>query len=411
MIGKFCKTNILEDQHAQNTAHQIAGILEIPTPLSCSQWSRLILIMAGILMLSACATQKPPPPGIGYSVDWNEVPSWNDDRHADSWPALMNNCRILSNRQVWNRICTAAQALDNPDHKQAREFYETWFSPHIVHGADGKSTGLITGYYEPLLFGSTEPDGDYRYPIYRRPENLLKIDLSDAYPELKGKRIRGRVEGNRVISYFSREQIDSEQNPLAGLELLWLNDRDDVFFLHIQGSGRIKLTDGRTVGAGYADQNGHPYVAIGRVLIERGELEREEVTLFTIREWLRNNPEQARALLNENPSYVFFEIRESVEEGPIGSLTTPLTPERSIAIDPAVIPLGTPIWLQTSLPENPGQPFNRLFIAQDTGGAIKGPLRADIFWGNGDRAEQMAGLMKQPGKLIALLPRTDSIGE
>ena len=155
------------------------------------------------------------------------------------------------------------------------------------------------------------------------------------------------------------------------------------------------------MGAGYADQNGHPYVAIGRVLIERGELEREEVTLFTIREWLRDNPDQARALLNENPSYVFFEIRESVKEGPIGSLTTPLTPERSIAIDPAVIPLGTPIWLQTTLPDNPEQPLNRLYIAQDTGGAIKGPLRADIFWGNGDRAEQMAGIMKQPGKFIA----------
>ena len=393
------------------TARRITRDIKIPTLLSCNQWSRLILIMAGILMLSACATQKHPPPGIGYSVDWNEVPDWTEDRHADSWPALMNNCRVLSNRQVWTQICKAAQTLDNPDHKQAREFYETWFSPHTVHGADGKATGLITGYYEPLLFGSTEPDEDYRYPIYRRPENLLKIDLSDVYPELKGKRIRGRVEGNRVIPYFSREQIDSEQNPLEGLELLWLNDRDDVFFLHIQGSGRIKLTDGRTVGAGYADQNGHPYVAIGRVLIERGELEREEVTLFTIREWLRDNPDQARALLNENPSYVFFEIRESVKEGPIGSLTTPLTPERSIAIDPAVIPLGTPIWLQTTLPDNPEQPLNRLYIAQDTGGAIKGPLRADIFWGNGDRAEQMAGIMKQPGKFIALLPKTASIGK
>jgi len=367
--------------------------------------------MAGILMLSACTTQKPPPSGLGDSVDWNEVPSWSNDRHADSWPALMNNCRVLSNQPVWARICRAAQALDNPDHKQAREFYETWFLPHVVHGADGKSTGLITGYYEPLLFGSTEPDEDYRYPIYRRPENLLKIDLSDVYPELKGKRTRGRVEGGRVVSYFTRQQIDSEQNPLEGLELLWLNDRDDVFFLHIQGSGRIRLTDGRTVGAGYADQNGHPYVAIGRILIERRELKREEVTLFTIREWLRDNPGQARALLNENPSYVFFEIRENAEEGPIGSMTAPLTPERSIAIDPSVIPLGTPIWLQTSLPDNPEKPFNRLYIAQDTGGAIKGPLRADIFWGNGDRAERMAGLMKQQGKLIALLPKTALVEE
>jgi len=390
---------------------RIAKTPEMPALHAHNQWLKFILIVAGILILGACTTMKPPPPGIGGSIDWNKIKGWTSDRHADSWPALMNNCRVLSNKKAWSRICSAAQSLDDPDHNQVREFYQAWFVPHVVHGADGKSSGLITGYYEPLLFGSTEPDEDYRYPIYRRPGNLLKIDLSDVYPELKSKRIRGRVEGDRVISYFSRKQIDSEQNPLEGLELLWLNDRDDVFFLHIQGSGRIKLTDGRTVGAGYADQNGHPYVAIGRVLIERGELEREEVTLFTIREWLRDNPEQARALLNENPSYVFFEIRERVEQGPIGSLTAPLTPERSIAIDPTVIPLGTPIWLQTSLPGNPEQPFNRLLIAQDTGGAIKGPLRADVFWGNGDRAEQMAGLMKQPGKLIALLPKTVSIEE
>ncbi|MCY4218181.1 MAG: MltA domain-containing protein [Gammaproteobacteria bacterium] len=365
--------------------------------------------MASILVLSACTTQKPA--GIGNPIEWNEVTGWNEDQHADSWPALMNNCRVLIRHEAWSQICKAARSLNSPDHKQAREFYETWFTPHAVHGADGKTTGLITGYYEPLLFGSTVPDENYRYPIYQRPENLLRVDLSELYPELEGKRVRGRLEGNSVIPYFTREQIDSELNPLKGEELLWLNDRDDVFFLHIQGSGRIKLTDGRIIGAGYSDQNGHPYVAIGKVLIDWGELEREEVTLFSIREWLHDHPAQARVLLNQNPSYVFFEIRENVEEGPIGSLATPLTPERSIAIDPSVIPLGTPIWLETYLPDNPEQPYNRLYMSQDTGGAIKGPLRADIFWGNGDSAEYMAGLMKEQGKLIALLPKTSSIEE
>ncbi|MCY4051326.1 MAG: MltA domain-containing protein [Gammaproteobacteria bacterium] len=376
---------------------------------SYNQWPCLALFMASILVLSACTTQKPA--GIGNPIEWNEVTGWNEDQHADSWPALMNNCRVLIRHEAWSQICKAARSLNSPDHKQAREFYETWFTPHAVHGADGKTTGLITGYYEPLLFGSTVPDENYRYPIYQRPENLLRVDLSELYPELEGKRVRGRLEGNSVIPYFTREQIDSELNPLKGEELLWLNDRDDVFFLHIQGSGRIKLTDGRIIGAGYSDQNGHPYVAIGKVLIDWGELEREEVTLFSIREWLHDHPAQARVLLNQNPSYVFFEIRENVEEGPIGSLATPLTPERSIAIDPSVIPLGTPIWLETYLPDNPEQPYNRLYMSQDTGGAIKGPLRADIFWGNGDSAEYMAGLMKEQGKLIALLPKTSSIEE
>lgn len=372
---------------------------------SCHRYSGILLALAGLLLLNACVPARPPPQGIGNPVEWNHVTGWNNDRHADSWPALLKNCRALSEQKVWAEICQAARLLNNPDHDQAQEFYETWFLPHAVHGKDGKSSGLITGYYEPLLFGSTVPDGDYRFPIYERPANLLTVDLSDLYPQLKGKRVRGRIDGNRIVSYFSREQIDSELKPLKGSELLWLNDRDDVFFLQIQGSGRVRLTDGRTVGAGYSDQNGHPYVPIGRILVEWGELKREEVTLFTIREWLRNNPGRAQALLNQNPSYVFFVIRDDLEEGPVGSLGIPLTPQRSIAVDPSVIPLGTPIWLETSLPDSPGQPYNRLYIAQDTGGAIKGPLRADIFTGNGRAAEQLAGTMKQPGKLIVLLPK------
>lgn len=367
--------------------------------------------MLGVVLLSACVHVKPPPSGIGTSISWDDVAGWSDDQHADSWPALKKNCLVLSAKQYWQEICAAAELLGNPDHRQAREFYETWFDPHLVHGDNGKATGLVTGYYEPLLFGSLKPDEEYRYPIYGPPDNLLTVDLSDTQPQLKGKRVRGRIQGNRVVSYFSREEIDSEQNPLGGYELLWLNDRDDVFFLHIQGSGRVKLADGRTVGAGYSDQNGHPYVSIGRILIDRGELAREDVSLFTIREWLRNNPAQAQALLHSNPSYVFFELRDDSEAGPIGTLGTPLTPQRSIAVDPAHIPLGTPVWLQTSLPNSPDQPYRRLYLAQDTGGAIKGPLRADVFWGNGDEAEQLAGNMKQAGKLIVLLPKSSQVQE
>ena len=159
---------------------------------------------------------------------------------------------------------------------------------------------------------------------------------------------------------------------------------------------------------GYADQNGHPYVAIGRLLLEQGELAREEISLFTIREWLVNNPDRAEELLNQNPSYVFFVLREQVGKGPVGSLNVPLTAERSIAIDPKLVDLGTPIWLSTNLPGQPEAPYRRLVIAQDTGGAIKGPLRADLFWGHGEQAERSAGIMKESGSMAVLLPKTDS---
>jgi membrane-bound lytic murein transglycosylase A len=217
--------------------------------------------------------------------------------------------------------------------------------------------------------------------------------------------VRGLVADHKVIPFYSREQIESDRQLLAGNELVWIDDRDAVFFLHIQGSGRIQLRDGSVIGAGYSDQNGHPYVAIGRLLLERGELDRDEISLFTIRQWLRDNPGEAELLLNQNPSYVFFELREDVGEGPVGSLNVPLTPQRSIAIDPKTVPLGTPVWLQTNIPGAVDLAYNRLVIAQDTGGAIKGPLRADLFWGHGQEAENNAGIMKERGSMLVLLPR------
>jgi membrane-bound lytic murein transglycosylase A len=207
------------------------------------------------------------------------------------------------------------------------------------------------------------------------------------------------------VPFYSRTEIDGPARPLQGDEILWVDDRNDLFFLHIQGSGRVQLPNGTTVNVGYADQNGHPYVSIGKVLIDRGELEKEDVTLFSIRDWLRKHSDRAQALLNENPSYVFFAVLDGIETGPIGSLNVPLTAERSAAVDPDTIPLGTPVWIETELPDAEKTAFRRLFLAQDTGGAIKGAVRADIFWGHGERAEHMAGTMKQAGRIFALLPK------
>lgn len=356
------------------------------------------------MLLSGCTT---PGPGVGEAVSWSQLDGWHDDRHAESWTSLLRSCSKLHARTEWAALCRAAEGLPGPSDAQARDFYEQWFVPHEVNGAEGKRTGLITGYYEPLLSGSQEQSQRYRYPIYERPDDLIAVELTDLYPELKGKRLRGRLVGNKVVPYHSRSSLDEDPGLLSGHELLWVDDPIALFFLHVQGSGRVRLPDGTVIGVGYADQNGHPYQSIGRELITMGELEKEEVNLFSIREWLRNNPDRIASLLGRNASYVFFTERVAAGDGPYGSMNVPLVAERSIAVDPTVISLGTPVWLETTLPDT-REPYRRLMLAQDTGGAIRGPVRADVFWGLGERAERMAGLMKQAGQLYVLLPKDHS---
>ncbi|MEJ1439081.1 MAG: MltA domain-containing protein [Candidatus Sedimenticola sp. (ex Thyasira tokunagai)] len=364
-----------------------------------------------LALLSGCSIFIPKEAGIGEEVSWNDLPGWQEDSVADAWPALLSQCTKLRKKKPgWETICSAADQLQEPTDKQVRTFIREYFQPHEIIGTGGSPDGLITGYYEPTLLGSLEADERFAYPIYARPDSLLIIDLAKQFPSLKGKRVRGRLVGNRVIPYYDRTDIDGSKQPLKGKELLWVDDPHGSFFLQIQGSGRVQLPDGSSINVGYADQNGHQYVSIGKKLIERGELSREEVSLFTIREWLKQHPEQAQGLLNENPSYVFFVLNDNGEKGPRGSLNVPLTAERSAAVDRSRIPLGTPIWLSTTLPTEAGsdeasKPYQRLLFAQDTGGAINGPVRADVFFGNGELAERLAGTMKQPGRLFALLPK------
>ncbi|MEJ1296379.1 MAG: MltA domain-containing protein [Candidatus Sedimenticola sp. (ex Thyasira tokunagai)] len=364
-----------------------------------------------LALLSGCSIFIPKEAGIGEEVSWDDLPGWQEDSVADAWPALLSQCTKLRKKKPgWETICSAADQLQEPTDKQVRTFIREYFQPHEIIGTGGSPDGLITGYYEPTLLGSLEADERFAYPIYARPDSLLIIDLAKQFPSLKGKRVRGRLVGNRVIPYYDRTDIDGSKQPLKGKELLWVDDPHGSFFLQIQGSGRVQLPDGSSINVGYADQNGHQYVSIGKKLIERGELSREEVSLFTIREWLKQHPEQAQGLLNENPSYVFFVLNDNGEQGPRGSLNVPLTAERSAAVDRSRIPLGTPIWLSTTLPTEAGsdeasKPYQRLLFAQDTGGAINGPVRADVFFGNGELAEHLAGTMKQPGRLFALLPK------
>jgi len=359
-----------------------------------------VLVMVG---LAGCASWFAPPPGIGREVAWSQLPGWEKDRHAAAWPALRKSCEKLAPRDAaWENICLAVRTLDSPDDATARAFFETHFRAHRMNPESGRE-GLITGYYEPVLNGSSTRSDQFRWPLYKRPDNLLTIDLASLYPELKGRPVRGRLEGNRVVPYYSRAEIGNGKNPLAGNELLWVEDPVELFILQVQGSGRVRLPDGREVAVGYADQNGHPYRSLGGRLIELGVLTREEVTLTRIRDWLAAHPDETSTLLNSNPSYIFFTQRDASLDGPLGSLGVALTPERSVAVDPAYIRLGLPVWLDTVLPK--GTPLQRLTLAQDTGGAIKGAVRADLFLGQGVEAGRLAGEMKQRGRLYVLLPK------
>ncbi|MEJ1958852.1 MAG: MltA domain-containing protein [Nitrosomonadales bacterium] len=269
---------------------------------------------------------------------------------------------------------------------------------------------MITGYYEPKLYGSLTKTPRFCYPIYAVPDDLLTIDLGEAYPQLKDLRLRGRLQGKRVIPYYSRAEIDAKSdssedaNALKANELFWVDNAVELFFLQIEGSGRIELPDGKLIKIGYADQNGRPYVSIGKKLVEAGELKLEEASMQGIKNWAEKNPDKLPALLAQNPSYVFFRELPDSLSAPLGALGVPLTEEYSLAVDARTIPLGAPVFLSTTYPDN-NAPLNRLMLAQDTGGAIRGAVRADFFWGFGEAAATQAGKMKQQGRMWVLFPK------
>ncbi len=371
------------------------------------------LFHLSILLLLLFASCAPPPVVPPVSVeseplrpaDFRDLPMWQESTPSAALDTFLNSCRAIAKRQEWAQVCSEALFVASGDEQAARHFFENFFTPWQLINQDGSLTGTITGYYVPEMAGSRTADDLYRYPLYRQPDDLLTIDLGEIYPELTDYRLRGRVEGRRVIPYFERGEIDGTTNPLAGNELFWVADPVELFFLHIQGSGRILLPDGEKVMLSYANQNGHPYHSIGKLLLERGAMSREQMSMQNIRRWVNENPEAGRKLLDENPSYVFFRELAHGIESPPGALGIPLSAERSLAVDRRTIPLGAPVFLAASWP-NTGEPLNRLMVAQDTGGAIKGRVRADFFWGMGADAGALAGRMKQQGRLWVFLPKT-----
>ena len=304
----------------------------------------------------------------------------------------------------WRGACNAAlQSSPN-----AQQFFEAWFEPVAVSNRD-EQIGLFTGYYEPELTGSRTAGGKFTTPLYTRPADLVSVDLGAFRPAMKGERIAGRVDDAKLVPYATRGQIVSSGLGGRSNVIAYVDDPVGAFFLQIQGSGRVKFANGEVIRVAYDGQNGHPYTAVGRVLIDRGEVRREDMSMQRIRSWLLANPSKAEPLMSENASFVFFKEQPIADPalGADGAQSLGLTPEASLAVDLKFHGLGAPMWIDATAPAESGPDvvFRRLVVAQDTGGAIRGPVRGDVYWGAGKRAEEIAGRMAHKGRLTVLLPK------
>ncbi|MEA2781067.1 MAG: rane-bound lytic murein transglycosylase [Rhodospirillaceae bacterium] len=382
---------------------------------------------AGALLLlaalGACAGRPSTPPeatvpGLRlHPVTYLDLPGWGEDRQSEAAAAFRRSCTkiatlppdralgpsgLAGSARDWQAACRAAAALPAGDDRAARAFFEQGFRPYRLSDAaeDGTSSadqGFFTGYYLPRVAGSLRRRAGFDIPLYRRPPDLVEVADGQV---LTGNATAGRRVNGGLTPYYSRSEIDAGALAGRGLELVWLASPIDAFFVSIQGSAEVALAEGGDLGIGFAGSNGRPYLAIGRLLVERGAIARDQISLQTIRAWLLAHPDEAQGLMQQNPRYIFF--RETLGEGPSGAQGVTLTPGRSLAVDPGFLPLGAPLFIDTA--DATGRPLRRLMLAQDRGAAIKGPLRADFYWGTGDEAEAAAGPMKSHGALYLLLP-------
>lgn len=354
-------------------------------------------------------------------VNWDSLPGWKTDNLTETWYAFTQNCQAILRRPaatasstwadpgIWTSTCKASLNVNSKNNNAIRQFLESQLQAWRLNTAQGGNlVGLVTGYYEPLVQASRTKGGKYQWPLFAVPDDLLTIDIGALYPELAGKRVRGKLDGKRVVPYDNREELtQTNRQPNA---IVWVDDPVDAFFLQVQGSGRAQINGGADAGTvirlAYADHNGHPYQSIGKWLVDQGELKLSDASMQNIRRWASQNPDKVQTMLNANPAVVFFqeETLSDAGEGPRGAFAVPLTAQRSIAVDPAWVPLGAPVFLATSLPGTKIE-MNRLVFAQDTGAAIKGPGRADFYWGPGTAAGELAGKMKQAGTMWVLWPK------
>ncbi|QOY55890.1 MltA domain-containing protein [Candidatus Sulfurimonas marisnigri] len=325
---------------------------------------------------------------------FDELPEYKKENYINALDSFVNSCKSKKTKNIYKDLCLRAEQTLNPE-----TFLTNEFIPYEITMKTSENDALLTGYYEAQLRGSLVKKEPYVYPVYETPNDLLIIDLGAQYSELKNYRLRGRLAGNRVVPYYDREELHVKA--LDAKIICYTDSKVDLFFLEVQGSGRVTLENGETIFIGYDNQNGHKYSSIGKHLIEMGEISKENISLQTIKEWFIKNTSRVDEVLNYNRSIVFF--KQSIQKA-TGALGLALTPERSVAVDPSFIPLGSMLYLSADINK---KSVNRIVMAQDTGGAIKGSIRADMFLGFGDEAAEIAGELKSPLKLWILLPKNE----
>jgi len=351
--------------------------------------NKLLFLLSALLVGCAPKIERELIP-----VSFESLPGWDTDKQLLALPALQRSCDVILQKSAhtpmitrrdgsgrasdWFGFCRKLQSRAFKSHGEFRDFIEANVHPYQVT-ASGNPDGVFTGYYEPILKGSLRRHGKYQTPLYKLPGKGAK------YKVPRAKIIKGALKGK-------------------GLELVWVEDPVEAFFIQIQGSGRVQLDNGRELRLGYAGQNGYPYFPIGKALLDMGELQSGHVTMQSIKKWLHAHPRQAESIMSKNESYVFFKVMHT-QGGPIGSHGVSLTPHRSMAVDRSFISLGTPLWLDATHPDHHRSHLKKLMVAQDTGGAIKGAVRGDYFWGSGDKAGYYAGAMNAKGHLFVLLPK------
>ena len=392
---------------------------------------RLTLALAGSLLLFGCSTapqQETPPqketvPPTPESQDFvagdvrlspsqfDDLPATRDEDWEQALKAFQVSCTTMQHHSLWREACRNAQGMPQG---LARAFFEGNFELWKVSAKDSQSgffidKGLMTGYFEPILRASRVRHGIYQYPIYGVPDDLITVELDSIHPQLKGLRLRGKLQGRKLVPYDDRKGIATRKDLEKKHVICWADDPVEAFFLQIQGSGRVLLDNGSLLRIGYADQNGHPYRSLGAWLIENAGLTRDEMSMQRIKQWVRDNPQRRQELLNANPNFVFFAERTgySDDQGPVGAQGVPLTPLASVAVDRRYWKLGVP-FVTVASQSMPAMQFARPVIAQDTGGAIKGVLRFDYFWGLGNEAGNRAGSQKSDVSAWVMVPKGHS---
>ena len=354
-------------------------------------------------------------------VAWNDIAGWSADDHLQAFKAFRASCASIPAERKppqepralgasLGEPCRAARAVEIADNARARRFFEGYFLPLQISRL-GEDAGFVTGYYEPVLDGSLTQTEVYNVPVYRRPSNLFVRGFSQDATSLPNKgQVFRKIGRRKLVPYYDRAEIEDGAIAGRGLEICWLKDQTDLLFAQIQGSARIHLEDGSTIRINYDAHNGYPYMAVGRILIDRGIIPKEQMSMQKIREWMEQNPDGARELRRQNRSYVFFrEVPLSDKDEPVGAQGVPLTPGRSIAVDKSLHVYGTPFFIEGELPiqsEQSKTPFHRLMVAQDTGSAITGPARADIYYGAGAEAGRISGRFRHNMRFVMLIPRS-----